>query len=449
MTSEPTEDRPGKPAALKKRRQFVLLGVLVVLVILREPVEFETGLRKSLAAEVPDQGFMDSAMERSARRFERIVRGLWRTGKIAHRQEAMKLVGLKMTQEQATTLGRYRSFVENGLGDRDSSVREAAMNLLVRVERSLATPHLLAQLDDSDHHLRVIAMWHLRHLGVTNALPLIAGQLREADPELVYESAHWMQRVTGVDHGMGGKLVSRRLLLSPTRPAHTLTNYQVARKSALVWWENHRAGYRPVERLPLPLSDPERNEGLQLAEFALRRGDLTKFDCAALEGRPVLLYFFTTWGMHAPATVKRVFQLAGDRLPVLGISLDAILDNHNLARLSMELGEPGHFWHEAVDHELPYDLRDVMAAVEPRIRQHGFQFPIVYDLDGRLTRLMQGGEIPAYVLLDRKHRLVRRFAGPRRAETLLTTAVRAGLLASLEPRLASLPQLPEPQLVNQ
>jgi len=422
-------DEIKSPAAKSpvSRRVVFLLFVLAGLVWLRDPVEFRIRLHKQLAAEVPDDAYIDSVLDLPPGQYSAAVHALWQSRKFAHRQAAMRLLALKAALNQMEALPPFRPLLVEALVDCDSGLRENALNLLVRIDGAEATPHLLTHLQDSDNHIRTITMWHLRRLRVTNALPHIAEQMRDPDLYLAYESVQWLQRVTGIDHGMRSKWMTRNSELAADATAGH-NHFQLARQSAISWWEGVKSDH-PV--IPLPELRPvRRSDPIDLPAFNLIRSDRSTLDCSTLENRPLLLYFFTSWNTFGMFGADQVHEVAGDQLPVLAVSLDAIVDGHNLANLEAELGPAGSHVDPLVERPLPYPLARITGLVEDNLKRIGFKLPIVYDLSGQLTRTLQGGEIPAYVLLDAEHRVVRRFAGTRRGETLVKAAIRAGLITN-------------------
>ena len=420
-----------KPSATKNpvsRRVVILLFVLAGLVWLRDPVEFHIRLHKQLAAEVPDDAYIETVFDLPPGQFSAAVHALWESPKIPHRQAAMRLLALKVALNQVNELPPFRPLLVAALVDCDSGLRENALNLLVRIDGAAAAPHLLTHLQDSDNHIRTITMWHLRHLRVTNALPHIAEQLRDPDPHLAYESVQWLQRITGIEHGMRSKFMTRNSELAADKTAGH-NHFQLARQSAISWWTHAQSGY-PVIELP-KLRPTRRSAPLNLVSFDLiQSDDRSKLDCSTLEKRPLLLYFFTAWNTFGMFGAQQVHEVAGDQLPVLAVSLDAIVNEHNLTHLEQQLGPPGSHSDSLAIGTLPYPLTQVTGMVEQSLQRIGFQLPVAYDVTGKLTRTLQAGEIPAYVLLDAEHRVVRRFAGTRRGETLVKTAIEAGLITN-------------------
>ena len=406
-------------------RLVVLLFVLAGLVFLREPVHFALELRRELEADVPDQGFVTGAVDLPLSRFQRVVQDFWACGKIAHRQEAIQLVSVRVLIYPEMKLEPFEPMIAAAVTDVDSTVRDLAIPLSIRLGPARAIPRLTAQLNDPDHQVRLVAMRHLQRLGATNALPHIASQLDESDPLLVYEAVSWMQRLTGVDHGMGSGRITRRQLSMAAHVDQGFEGFHRARQSAVEWW-----AVQPVVQLSTPISVAEerpRRFVVPIEEFGLIGADQKPFECRDLADRPVLLYFFTSWDIYGAPEIKRFRQLTAGRLRLLGIALDAIPHGHNISRLMADLGRefPDDF-----EGDSPLSRDEIFTYVNNRLAEHSITFPVAFDVDGQLTRVLQGGEIPAYVYLDSEHRMVRRISGKRRAESLVDVAAHYDLLGA-------------------
>lgn len=419
---------------------IVLLCLLGGIVLLRGPVLFEIDLWRNLKADALDEEFIDRSTRLSDAQYDRAVRKLWETGKLHHRREAITFIRFKMTKTLAADLGKYRPYIQEALADPDSSLRESALNTFVRTEGDRAVPQLLAHLADSDHFLRIVAMRHLRGLRQTNALPAVAGQLPESNPKLVCEAVNWLQRITGVDHGMKSKWISRRVDASAGEMATNYTRYLSARDAARAWWNANSGDWQVID-LP-KLTEVASNRRISLDQYHLSHADLSAFDTSVLKGKPVLLYFFVSWKSAAGSEipdVNRLFSLVGGKLNVLGISLDAVPDEHNENQHTILLGDEhsehdhGHHHHDHGEgHEMPYEVGEVIALTEKKLREEGAKFPVVYDMTGRLAIHLDALEVPVFVLLDSERRIVRRMAGPRRAEALLSIVGQVGVNPPVE-----------------
>lgn len=124
--------------------------------------------------------------------------------------------------------------------------------------------------------------------------------------------------------------------------------------------------------------------------------------------RPVLLHFFATWSPECGKEVDSLIQLrteVGDSLLMLGVALDAlpgVRHDHGPGEQHVHL-EPGR------------DDEAIVKAVERHVITRKYNFPVVFDLDGIATAQLEGSELPVHVLLDSRHRLVRRYTGARDA----------------------------------
>lgn len=436
----PTPEKQASTSATGRGRLMLLFGILAIILVFRGKILFEIELWRNVRADELTEEFVDRAMALPEGRFRRAIAQLWGAGKFLHRQEALTFVGFKLSNTRAASLGEYEPYLVEALADADSSLREMALNILVKTTGRNAVPHLLAELKDPDHELRVVAMRHLRNLGVTNALPAIADQLDEENPRLVCEAANWLQRMTGIDHGMRSKWVSRRVLTGAEESSLNQSNYVRARAAALAWWKTNAAEWAEVA---VPgLSESKAADLVSLADYGLKKADQSAFDLTTLGDRPVLIYFFTTWKSAAAmeaADVNQFHEQMAGKATVLGVSLDAVPDEHNENQLSIVLKQQDDHGHEHHDHghhhhhhdaggdyEMAYPTQEIIKVTEEKIAKLGYQFPVVYDVSGRLMNRLNGSEVPVFAMLDSERRIVRRFAGPRRLQTLLSMAKLAG-----------------------
>ena len=87
-------------------------------------------------------------------------------------------------------------------------------------------------------------------------------------------------------------------------------------------------------------------------------------------------------------------------------------------------GVPG-VRHEHTDHDhnhencqadcCPAPSTDVFKTVERHVIINGYNFPVLFDLDGLATARLEGSELPVHVLLDANGALARRYTGTRTA----------------------------------
>lgn len=128
--------------------------------------------------------------------------------------------------------------------------------------------------------------------------------------------------------------------------------------------------------------------------------------------QPVLLHFFATWSPDCKKEIPSLIELrkiAPTNLAILGVSVD---------------GVPG-VRHEHTDHDhnhencqadcCPAPSTDVFKTVERHVIINGYNFPVLFDLDGLATARLEGSELPVHVLLDANGALARRYTGTRTA----------------------------------
>jgi hypothetical protein len=361
------------------------------------------------------------------------------SGKIAHRQEVLNLIRFPATPEQR--LGdqtRFDRYLREGVVDRDAIVREAALNAMVQSNHPDAMRHTISSLADPDAHLRIVAMRILRHGRQTNAIPLIARQFAVSDPAVVCEAINWMQRITGIEHGMKSKWISDRPGLTAGELETHAANYGRAHQSAVDWWSAHQSAY--PSNSPIHIPDAVLGEPVELNALPLLDRLERPVDFEAQAGKPLLLYFHTTWRAASGREIRHLRELhkrAGDRLAIVGVALDAIADEHSENQHSDLIPGSdqnptgfGHGHSHAHDHAHPaIEFSLIAKRVLQAAYRNKIEFPIVFDVESRMARVLQGGEVPAFVLLDSERRLIRRFTNARSAASILAMAG----LGSLDP----------------
>jgi hypothetical protein len=419
----------------------VLIVALVGLALFGQRAALELRLMRQVQADVPTEEFIEWARYQNDD-LDRILKVLWESGKIAHRQEVLNLIRFPASPDQRLgSQARFDRYLREGVMDRDAIVRETALNAMMQSDHPESMRHTIASLADPDAYLRIVAMRILRYRKETNAIPLIARQLVVPDATVVCEAVNWLQRITGIDHGMKSKWISDRPGLTAAELKTHAGNYRRAHQKARDWWSAHQSEYssetsgRIFGTPDVPLGEPIELESLPLIDRLER-----PVDFKAQTGKPLLLYFHTTWRAASGREIRHLRELhsaAGDRLAIVGVALDAVADEHNENQHSDLIPGAdqnptgfGHGHSHAHGHAHP---GIEFSAIAKRVLQSAYrnkiEFPIVFDVESRMARVLQGGEVPAFVLLDSERRLIRRFTNARSAASILAMAD----LGSLDP----------------
>jgi hypothetical protein len=99
-------------------------------------------------------------------------------------------------------------------------------------------------------------------------------------------------------------------------------------------------------------------------------------------------------------------QKMGDRIAILGISLDGVTDEHG--------HDPGAEGEHDDDHAPSPDK--ILQKVSRAVKSRGINYPVLLDSENAVGGRFNGGELPTTVILDRDGRVVRRFIGERSLE---------------------------------
>lgn len=419
-----------KPTPL---RITALLCLLLLSIFGGEKLAFAIRLNRSVEALEPDEYFLEYLKEHP-NRLDQALEAFWDSGKLAHQQAALHLIKFPGTPEQRfSPVERFERYLLDGAASRDIGVRSPSLQLLAEHGHPRWQALVAAQLQDPDTHMRVLAMRLFRQEGVTNILPLVAGQLAIPDPYLVCNAVIWLQNATQIDHGMKTRWISGRVLMPDDERADNQKRYESALSSAKTWWNRNGAD---AQNHPVPIEQPAIVPAPLVQKPRLVDREGNPFEFAPFEGKPILYYFFTVWKsspFSESAELNALHECAEGRVSVIGIALDALPDEHNETQHADLIpgwdgdknvgwgGHGHHDHHDGHDHHHPPALKfvDVSRRVTERAALHGYRFPIAFDVSGRFTIELQAGEVPCFALVDEQHRLVRRFARGRSAWSVL------------------------------
>ncbi|MBG85804.1 MAG: hypothetical protein CMO80_02755 [Verrucomicrobiales bacterium] len=423
-------------------RLILLMAMLIALVAFGPDLTFQLKLNRELAAAVPDEDFVDSVRYESIR-LEMVLLAFWDSGKIAHRQEAIGILRFPATRElRLNPPPCHDRILREGVVDRDAIVREHAIYAMHQFEHPDFERHLLNCLADPDAHFRIIGMRMLRHTGRTNAIHLVADQLDTLDRNVICEAVNWLQIVTGKDHGMSSLLLCNRRVVTEGKTADWDAKFQAAVTSARDWWKQEQPGSASALKAGA-IPDHAPGPPVPLHELPVVNRNGNPIDWSRYDGKPLLLYFHTAWRASSGREIRPMQELqarAGERLSIIGVSVDAIADEHNTTQHADLL--PGAekdtvgFGHGKVldetnahahshDHEHAHpqiEFSKIARRVLQQAYRNKFTFPIVFDVESTISRYFQGGEVPAFVLLDEERRIIRRFTNERSATSILAMA---------------------------
>ncbi|MFT6619814.1 MAG: thiol-disulfide isomerase/thioredoxin [Limisphaerales bacterium] len=392
---------------------WCLVIVALLVVFNRDSIVFGIELNRLLDGEVPAASEVNDLIRTSGREQE-IIETLWRSDRLALRRIAAELLAAK--PKNAPLPDWAEGILIEGATDRDYSVRETALRNLSYRRVPQVEGLLLAQLPDPDPEIQIMAIDFLRTRKFTNALPNIADQLTNSRPQVIARAAATIRAFTSNRFGITSDDLINAVGAPEKERAEGLARFMAATARARDWWEDERTQHPKPEVANFKLR-PGVIAPLELADASLKPANL-----AAFSGRPLLLCFLTSWCPSCAMTIDHLKELKPvlGEVALLGISLDAIPDDHNHfgEDEADDHGGHGHEHDHAHDHAAEFDPGPIVRKSEQILKERGIKFPVFFDVRGRTTGELDGGEIPAFVLLDAERRLVRRFSGFRNAEAI-------------------------------
>jgi thiol-disulfide isomerase/thioredoxin len=423
--------RVSNPTAAGKRRpvrvSFLVAALLVVLGagLLSGPIRQWITTRAILANDAPRLDTLEEFIA-NAQDPVRTIRALWDSGKIPHRQVAIRQ--LVIAENLPSPLpAAWESMLVAGALDPDMNVRETALSGLSNHGHPARLALAAAQLDDVDPELRLLGLRHLKAADPETGLPLVIPLLDDPDPRVVGTALKWMERWAGEDFEVS--LADTVKVHNPRTGERELQPEQLARirrgvDQARTW----RSGTDGDSlRVPLPVPDDAwaGRQPIPAGDFRLPASDGRMVRLSDYRGGVVFLNFWATWCTaclsELPALVT-LHERHRDWLTILGISLDGVPDSHgHVGGHHASDDGPAHN-HAGHDHGHAHahgrenrrpSLDAIRAKVARSVERHGLTYPILLDPTYRVGGRFNGGELPTNVIVDADGHVQRRFVGAR------------------------------------
>ena len=418
-TTAPNPTVAGKPRPV--RTVFLVAALLVVLGVgfMGGPIRQWIATQAVLANDAPRLDTLDELIT-NARDPARTIRAAWATGKIVHRQAAIRR--LVVSEGLPSPLpAALETILLAGALDPDMNVRETALSGL-RNHRHPGLPALAAaQLDDVDPELRLLGLRHLKTADPQIGLPLVVRLLDDPDPRVVGTALKWMEHWT--DENLNVSLADTVKVPNPRTGEREFQPEQIARirkgvDQARTWWSDMEDDYAR-KPLPVPANAWAGRQPIPAGDFRLPALDGRMVRLSDYRGRVVFLNFWATW---CPACLSELPALVAlherhqDWLTILGISLDGVPDSHGHVGGHDDQAQdlPGHDHGHAHGQENRRPAPDaIRAKVARSVERHGLTYPILLDPHHRVGGRFQGGELPTNVIIDADGHVQRRFVGAR------------------------------------
>lgn len=411
---------------------FLVAGVWVF----REPLRGELFKRGTLANTAPPPELV-LEMIRTAPDPGAALRAAWNSGKIVHRQVAIRELR-RLMQSAGEPSVETEALLLSAALDPDLSVRETALGTLATLNHPALPALAAAQLDDCDPEVRWLGLNYLKYADASVGMPLAAGLLEDPDLRVVGLSLNLLERWSGEDFG---SMLSDTVQVDNDQTG--LREYQVegstrtmgAAQRAQAWLEEH-VGELPLPDLPLPEAVSLAKREVPAGDFRLRALDGSRVRLSDFRGKVVLLNFWTTWCAACVGEMPALNALQEknlDQLVILGVSLDYVPDSHGHIGGHAAVEEQRHTDGHHDDHEdNAAALQRVREKIERTVSARGVTYPILLDEKNEVGGQYNGGELPTTVIIDPQGNVRRRFMGARSLpvfEAMILEAATADLVA--------------------
>jgi cytochrome c biogenesis protein CcmG/thiol:disulfide interchange protein DsbE len=334
---------------------------------------------------------------------------LWATQKIPHRRFVADALHGSVSIKHLNLVGASPMLLA-AAQDPDLSVRELALATLAATGNPSLFPAACGQLRDCDPEIKLLGLRYLRKEKAREAFPILIELLEDPDLRVVAGSATLLRKWTGIDYGI--RLAQS---LSSAVPEVDRVNRESILHGAArwkEWWQQQKDG-RPANAVR------ERPQRLLLAktDFTLANLDGKPVRLSEFRGKKVLINFWTTWCSACAADFPRLSELQrklGDKLVVLGVSLDGVPDEHGHGQKE----SPGNGASNGAAPDLQFT--ELKRMVKDFVAKNGIAYRVLHDPRNEVGVRFNGSELPTTILIDSNGRVTRRFVGARSTAVLET-----------------------------
>ncbi len=409
-----------KPLMCQKRRYALFLGMGLIAVLgawlFGDSLRNRIAQRAALANPAPPPDLVEEIIESSPDRPAAIL-AAWNTGKIVHRQAAVRAIPRAITREQPLP-SKLETIVLTGALDVDMNVRETALGILWDRNHSALPSLAAAQLQNPDPQVRLLGLNYLKrakaNIGVPTIVPLLDGD----DPLIIATALKLLENWSGENFGV--RLRDTASVENPTTglkefPEGGRETAKGGATRAKAWWAAHQAEFQPM-RLEVPREAIAARKPVPAGDFSLRGLDGRKIRLAEFRGKVVLINFWTTW---CPACVGEMPELIAlqkqheDRLAIIGVSLDFVPDSHGHIGGHPAVEERAGHGEEDLHERSSTALKKVRDKVARTVKARGINYTILLDEKNEVGGRFNGGELPTTVIVDANGYVRRRFVGAR------------------------------------
>ena len=394
-----------------------LIAIAVVIWALREPLRETIRKSATLANDAPTPEIVSDMIEQAVDSRVALL-AAWNSGKIVHREVAISSLHRVFPNDQPLP-SEFEGILLTGTLDPDMNVRETALGIL-RERNHPALPALAAeQLKDPDQQVRLLGLNYLRQTAPAVGVPFVAAWLDDPDIAVLGLSLKLLENWSG--QKFGAKLtdtVQMESKINGLQEFHAdgIAKTKAAAERAKAWWAEHQSEFPPV-KLEVPAEAYTSRTPVPAANFELRTLSGKTVRLSDFRGKVVLLNFWTTWCTACVGEMPALVALQtkyGDKLIILGISLDYVPDEHGHIGGHSAVEEQHNSDGENEGHEATAEaLKKVRDKVARTARARNVNYPVLLDEHNEVGGRYNGGELPTTVIVDAQGIVRRRFVGAR------------------------------------
>lgn len=398
-----------------------ILGAGVVLVsgvwLFRAPLQDKIRESATLSNDAPTPEVVSDMIEQAADPSAALL-AAWNSGKIVHREVSIRSLR-RVFPGNHPLPPKFDSILLSAALDPDVNVRESAFSVL-RERKHPALPALAAeQLKDPDQQVRLLGLDYLRRTSPGIGVPIVVALL--ADPNIAVLGMslklleNWSGQKFGAKLADTAQVENKTTGLQEFRP-EGIAKTKTAAENAKAWWAEHQREF-PSVTLEVPADAYAGRSPVPAADFQLRTLEGRLVRLSDFRGKVVLMNFWTTWCSACVGEMPALVALQkkhGDKLVILGVSLDYVPDSHGHIGGHAAVEEQKHSEGDHDDHEATAAaLKRARAKVARTAKARNINYPVLLDERNEVGGRYNGGELPTTVIVDAQGYVRRRFIGAR------------------------------------
>lgn len=395
-------------SVLKNKRRSgaaLALGLLIValLLVFKGPIQRQLMLNVALNERSVSAELIEEIASGSGNPVG-IYEAFWNSRKIPHRVAALRAFNRGASINHLSEAPRW---LYDAAMDADLQVRELSLAILASVDDPKLERIVHAWLLDPDPALKQLALRQARTSGLTNLSHTVASLLEHPEINVRIAAATTFRVWAGEDFGvrmvkLNGIYDKESATYSGEDPIR-VREVKEGLEQWNRWWKD--VGAEQFAKVPIEPS-PGNTDRLPAPGFLLHGLDHKDARLVELRGKPVLLNFWATWCSACWSEIPDLVELndrLGDRVHIVGISLDGLPDQHEI--------DHGHSHGDGHEHVAGHE--ELTELVATFVEKNKMDYRILLDPEGITSELYTGNELPMNVIIDAEGNLHRRFMGTR------------------------------------